>query len=137
MTASTKHLWEIDHPYYMNEGNYFSNDCHFSFESFNDFFAEWGDADMDYNWVIRWDWLVDDNDDEVEGWVPPSDRKDTDISGILKVQIVGQRKAKLQSCSVRVCRLDETRVREYLSGYAAYMAQMWEGFDLSLKEETA
>lgn len=48
-------LWETDHPYYMNEGCYFSNECHHEYECWSDFTDDWGDANMDYNWIIRWD----------------------------------------------------------------------------------
>ena len=44
--TDTKHLWEYDHPYYCSEGNYYSNDCHHTFCSWEDFDAEWGDSDL-------------------------------------------------------------------------------------------
>jgi hypothetical protein len=126
-----KHLWDIKHPYYMNPGNYFSNDCYFEFDSLSDFKEEWGDVDIDYNWVVRWDWIVDDNDEDEDGWVPPEQRGGDDASGTLRLQIVGQRKSRLLTCFVRVARTDEQDVRDYLEKYASYMVKMGEGFDLS------
>lgn len=124
----SKRLWEVDHPYYMTEGNYYSNDCHYDYPNLDAFLSEWGKADKDYNWLVRWDWEEGTGDSE---WVRPADRPDTYMDGLLKVQFIGQRKARLQSCDVIVCRYDEPRVREYLEGYARYMAKMWEPFDLS------
>jgi NTP pyrophosphatase (non-canonical NTP hydrolase) len=42
------HLWEVKHPYYATEGNYFDNDCHVDFDSWADFKEEGSlDADRD------------------------------------------------------------------------------------------
>jgi hypothetical protein len=56
------HLWEAKHSYYCNQGNYFARE--FSdgseiggeFETWADFIEEFGDADMDFNLLFRWDW---------------------------------------------------------------------------------
>lgn len=56
----TKHLWEIDHPYYCNEGNYFASNGDLSashFKSWADFIEENADADFDMNLVFRFDWV--------------------------------------------------------------------------------
>lgn len=127
-----KHLWEIKHPYYMCEGNYYYNDCHTAYETLDAFMADWRDVDLDYNWLVRWDWIEGPGDDD---WVRPVERPDTYLDGVLKVQFVGQRKARLWSCEIKVCRHDEPRVREYLQEYADYMVRMWEGFDMSPTSE--
>lgn len=41
------HLWEVDHPYYCSEGNYFSNDCHADYGSWQNFAEEEGENDVD------------------------------------------------------------------------------------------
>lgn len=58
-----KHLWEYDHPYYCNEGNYLASpvrdaelNCWQEYESWQDFHDDWGDTDPDLNLVFRWDW---------------------------------------------------------------------------------
>lgn len=42
-----KHLWEVEHDYYCNDGNYFSNDCGMEFNTWSDFLSEFGDSDFD------------------------------------------------------------------------------------------
>lgn len=122
------HLWEGKHPYYMNQGNYYQAGCHTTYPNLDAFLSDWDEADIDYNWIVRWDWNEGPGD---EDWVRPADRPDTYVDGVLSVQFIGQRKSKLWSCEVSVCRFDEPRVREFLNKYATYMAQMWAPFDLA------
>lgn len=69
----TMHLWEIDHPYYCNEGNYFKAGMHSHFETWADFAQPFSfgkgleeignmlyDFDDDLNFLYRWDWLRPD-----------------------------------------------------------------------------
>lgn len=118
-----KKLWEIDHPYYMNDGNYFSVDCHIEFEEWSDFFGEWGDADLDYNWFVRWDWLEgeDNGAEEYNG-------DDSYRNGLLKLQCIGQRKGLLQTFEIKICRAEEPLVKEFLTPYWNYMKSMWVPF---------
>jgi hypothetical protein len=73
-----KHLWEVGHPYYCNEGNFYERGMHEVYDSWANFIADWGDTDPDMNLVFRWDWKrADPADYEVEldapsPWVPPS-----------------------------------------------------------------
>lgn len=118
--SELKHLWEADHPYYMTEGNYYQNGLHREFRTLDDFLSEFGDSDMDYNYVVRWDWL--------EGEDHGASAFNGDVyyrNGTLKIQFVGQRKALLWSCEVSVCRADESRVRSWLEPRAAYVASLW------------
>lgn len=48
------HLWEMKHPYYCSESNYFKNGVGMHYESWAEFHAAMGDADDDYNLVFRW-----------------------------------------------------------------------------------
>ena len=113
-------LWEADHPYYMTEGNYFSNDCHTRWKSLDEFLAEFGEADIDYNLVIRWDWR------EGEGWeVGEYNGDDNYRHARLMVQILGQRKALLQSHEIEVCRADEPKIKEYLAKHAERIRENW------------
>ncbi|MBZ9894191.1 hypothetical protein LB545_07520 [Mesorhizobium sp. BR1-1-6] len=123
MGEQMKHLWEVDHPYYMNEGNYFSNGCHETYPAWDVFESQWRDADLDYNWFVRWDWL--------EGEDSGAGEFNGDVyyrNGILKLQIIGQRKSYLGSHEVSVCRADEPRVIAFLAKYWEYMKAMWEPF---------
>jgi hypothetical protein len=51
-----RHLWEVDHPYYCTEGNYYSNGCHSTYDSWADFVEEANGWDLDMNLLFRWDW---------------------------------------------------------------------------------
>lgn len=68
--TTAKHLWEVKHRYYCNEGNYFSSDPSLGprYKAFADFMEEWGDADPDYNLIFRWDWV----EGEDAGYAPSS-----------------------------------------------------------------
>jgi hypothetical protein len=118
------HLWEVDHPYYCSENNYFSSECHQEFDSWQDFIEEEGDADLDMNLVFRFDWVpkehekLEQEDDEGNPFQPDSD--------VLQVFFVGQRKGLFRSASVKVNRQDEESVKEYLKPRLAHLMKMWE-----------
>src|SRR4030066_677231 len=58
-----KHLWEVDHPYYCEQGNYYSNrDDGTHSSSWGEFMQEFKDADFDMNLLFRWDWLPKERD---------------------------------------------------------------------------
>lgn len=114
-----KSLFEYQHPYYMTEGNYFASSrdgCHFNFKTLEDFLAEWGEADLDYNRVHRWDLSedTDENDQPLGTWT-------------FKVYYVLQRKANLISCHVTVNKQDEDQIKEFLKPHAEANAKLWEG----------
>ena len=103
------HLWEVDHPYYCAEGNYYSNDCTFEHDSWADYLDEFGDADKDYNLVFRWDWQYDRQSDK----------------HVLALFHMHQRKGRFVAHIVSVKASDEDSVREYLTGYAEHMRLLW------------
>jgi len=45
----------IDHDYYCSDNNYYSNEAGINYKSFDDFYDEFKDADVDMNLVFRWD----------------------------------------------------------------------------------
>lgn len=117
-----KHLWEIDHPYYCTESNYFASGLdnrESKFDSWADFIAEWGDADMDYNLLFRFDWIppkeedIDEEEDEHEGHT-------------LKIFWMGQRKGLYQWSNVQVTPEDEPAVREFLTERWQHLKKLWE-----------
>lgn len=117
------HIWEIDHPYYMTVGNYFQAGCHTQFKSWAEFASGFGDSDMDYNWVIRWDWLEGDD------WEAGEYNGDDNYRHArLLIQMVMQRKALLQSYEIEVCRADEPAIIEFLRRRWEYMKEMWAPF---------
>jgi hypothetical protein len=128
MTAPSVRLWEVEHPYYCAEGNYFSNECHQEYGSWQAFLRTEGDADMDYNLVYRWDWECDDDEtDTVDGRKEYASRFGMrDHAWTLKLFFMGQRKALARSVHVSVCKDDEPSVRVWLSERAEYLRKIWE-----------
>ena len=108
-----KHLWEIEHPYYCNEGNYYSCDCSQHYKSWTAFIEEEGDSDFDLNLVFRWDWQF-------------LDEEKTSKKQQLKVFWVNQRKGIFRSSTVDVCKDNEDSVREWLNPRLKHLIKLWE-----------
>lgn len=133
--TTTKHLWEIDHPYYCTEGNYFQSGMHSVFESWAEFAepssqtptGDLGnllyDFDDDLNLLWRWDWKrADPADYEYEIEADP----DYEIPGdTLQLFFVLQRKGYNISAEVAVTEADEPAVREWLEAKANHMRRIW------------
>lgn len=115
--VQAERLWEADHPYYCNEGNFYSNDCHEDYDSWGSFVSQCGDSDPDMNLVIRWDW----RDGEYEQ--PDPDHKGVEY---LYLYFVLQRKAILRSCKVAVLREEEPAIREWLTERRKTIDAIWE-----------
>ncbi len=113
---ASKHLWEIDHDYYCAQDNYYSNDCSGEYQSWADFLEEFGDADMDYNLVFRWDWHDSNNQDhELE-------------QDELQIFILQQRKGRFTSAFISVDKSDEPQVIEWLKPRYAHLMKLWQPF---------
>ncbi|MDJ0342188.1 hypothetical protein QMK19_03180 [Streptomyces sp. H10-C2] len=124
---SDQHLWEVDHPYYCTQGNFYVGghrraDVHAEYESWTEFHAEWGDNDPDMNLVFRWDWQRDNAEDLEEGDEPGPDK--------LLVFWVLQRKAILRSTECIVTEADEPAVRAWLVDRAITIRAIWEPLNL-------
>lgn len=125
----SKHLWEIKHPYYCNDGNYFKNGEVYEHESWAEFMDEFSldQTDMDYNLVFRWDWKKPDPSDfDVAGEY--GDPEEVPTWDKLHLYFMGQRKGYFFVHIVDVTEGDEEPVREYLSAYAEHMRKIWEPF---------
>ncbi|MGQ3384471.1 hypothetical protein [Glutamicibacter sp. TV12E] len=125
----TKHLWEYDHPYYANEGCFYTpgtqyHDVHTNWDSWEDFKAEWGDNDPDLNLIYRWDWYRSDPSDyEYEREENP----DFEMPGdTLKLFFMLQRNAKPHSHRIKVTEADEPDVRAWLTQRAETIRAIWE-----------
>lgn len=118
----SKHLWEVDHPYYCQEGNYFSSDCRVSYGSWQDFLDSDGGGDFDLNLVFRWDWEMPKDDEENVKLNPDTYYRD----GELKLFFMTQRKGFNRSVSVSVCQADEPTVREWLQPRLEHLLKLWE-----------
>lgn len=133
----TIHLWDIDHPYYCNEGNYFARDadCHSHYKSWPEFVAEQGDADLDMNLVFRFDWEPPRNyedPDEPIAWQGDEYYRDS----VLKLFYMGQRKGLFRWVTIEVCRADEQAVREWLQVRWDHMKKLWEPLSQPVEESS-
>jgi hypothetical protein len=126
-----KHLWEVGHAYYCNEGNYYARESvETYYQSFADFLEEEGDSDMDYNLLFRWDWIEEDGDGK------PNFNGDANYrNGKLKLFWMGQRKGLYRYSIVEVCRADEDAVRAFLAPRWEYLRALWEPFDTAHEGE--
>lgn len=118
--ADEKHLWEIDHPYYCNQGNYFARGSEQpteTYESWAEFLEAEGDSDFDMNLVFRWDWRKADPDEEHWG-------NETDV---LLLFYMGQRKGLYRWLEVQVTDADEDAVKAWLLPRWEHLKLLWEG----------
>jgi hypothetical protein len=123
------HLWEIDHPYYCSESNYFSRDYYTPYGSWQGFIEHEGDNDLDWNLLFRWDWKADEyfDDDTVEARRAYADRfGDRDHAWTLSLFWMLQRKGIFRVTEIKVCKADEPAVREFLAERAEHMRKLWE-----------
>lgn len=113
-----QHLWEIKHPYYCNDGNYFAREStETKYASWADFLAEEGDSDFDMNLVFRWDWRK--ADPEEKDWGNPTDE--------LKLYWMGQRKGLYRYSTIEVTDADESAIKAWLTQRWNHMMRLWEG----------
>ncbi|MFE0088818.1 hypothetical protein [Streptomyces sp. NPDC059016] len=113
------HLWEIDHPYYANEGNYYEAGHHNLVSSWDEFTTTtWFDGDRDLNLLYRWDWRK------------PGHHEWTGAETLLLFFML-QRKAICCSVEIRVTEADEPRVRWFLEDCAQTMRAIWEPIAVS------
>ena len=113
-----KHLWEVEHPYYMNDGNYFRRGDHVDYRSWDGFLSDWGydSLDIELNRIHRFD---------------ASDAPDCDIEkGYFEITFyrVIQRKGFCMSQSVYVPKSREQEVIDYLLPYYAQEKAIWAPF---------
>jgi hypothetical protein len=124
METTTKHLWEIEHPYYC------ATECYFTSESIRTEYASWpefleaeGDDDLDMNFVFRWDWnLGEDHGLPVH---PDPHYRD----GELDIFFMNQRKGYHRVAEIKVCKADEDSVRTWLKSRWEHLKKVWEPFD--------
>lgn len=110
MTETTKHLWEIDHPYYCE-----AYEPAYEFESWQEFITECH-MDLNLNLPFRFDWR------EHEGFKgDPSEP-----NGTLHLFYVQQRIGKIYGQTIPVARNDEPAVIEFLKTRFTALLKVWE-----------
>ena len=115
--AAMKHLWEVDHPYYCNEGH--ESDS----ETWEEFVESVCNLDSDLNLVVRWDWFAASDEETGKDLPPPSDPSVR--SEFLHVFFLAQRKGYIWSARIAVCRNDEPQIRAWLETKLAYLTNLW------------
>lgn len=117
-----KHLWEVSHPYYCNEGNYYAHEQPTThYKSWGEFVAAEADVDFDMNLLFRWDWR------EGEDWdLTPFNGDANYRNGVLVLFWMGQRKGLYRWTTIEVCRADEPAVIEFLRPRMAHLLRLWE-----------
>lgn len=119
MTTTEPHLWDIDHPYYCNEGNFYERGLHNHFASWDEFTETlFFSGDRDQNLLFRWDWRK-------PGF------HDWEGEEYLLLFFVIQRKGFNCSCQIPVTEADEPRVRWFLEECAKTMAAIWAPLELA------
>lgn len=107
-----KHLWEVEHEYYMSD----SVDWAKSYTSWPQFIADMGDCDKDMNLLFRWD------------WVKPEDNDTKTTVDEMQLFFVQQRRGMLAKVSVGVTYADEDAIIEWLKSRFEHMVKLWEPF---------
>ncbi|AUR85941.1 hypothetical protein NVP1081O_206 [Vibrio phage 1.081.O._10N.286.52.C2] len=99
----------VDHPYYCETSNYFSNDWNMTFETVTDFLAEFDETtDLNMNHVFRWD--VKPDDDGYSAYV----------------YFMLQRKGIFMPCTIeRIVESDVPAFVEFLRKHRDHQAKMW------------
>lgn len=123
--ADERRLFDVDHPYYCSDSNYFAsgtNQPFTSYSSWEDFLEEEGDADFDMNLVFRWDWKP-----KLTG--QGATRIDDNYRGYtLSIFWMGQRKGLFRVTETDVCRADELAVRTWLAARWQHLQLLWAPF---------
>jgi len=120
-------LWDVTHRYYCSQTNYYvgGNGNQLEYKSFDDFLEEWGDSDMDYDLLFRWDWIF------------PEDRSSDPCyrDGELYLFWMGQRKGVFKSSLVHVCEADQDRVKKFLAPRFDHLMGLWRPFATTTGEK--
>lgn len=113
-------LWEADHSYYCNLGNYFDNNCETEYKSWAEFIDSCAGEDLDLNLVFRWDWREGSDND-----LPDFNGDNYYRNGRLEIFYIGQRKGLFRTVQVSVCRADEPDVRKWLFPRWEHLKSLW------------
>jgi len=120
------HLWEINHPFYCEEEGYYYNSTQISgwgkpmnYNSFSAYLSEWSDADLDMNFIFRWDW----QDWRTDEFHEKGDEKRSE----LRLFLMMQRKGCKKVITIKMQDSDEPAVIKHLKPYWKNMEKTWEG----------
>lgn len=132
------HLWERDHPYYGPSGSYWAN--FYDQQPYNHTFDSWADfvdgdsmynADIDMNFIYRWDWHDHRAErEESRTYYDSEDRLLADYPHDFTLELFWMmpRKGIMATSQIVVTPEDEPAVQEWLSKYWTYMKTLWQPF---------
>lgn len=106
----------VHHPYYCHTNNFYSNDPAQDYRTWKEFYQDWATADIDYNYIFRWDIMKRHN---VTG-------ENTDKYRML-VFYIQQRKGIFKPISIEsVEESDVEEIVELLTLHAQYTKEIWD-----------
>lgn len=112
-TLSQLHEIAVTHPYYCAPNNYYSNESSETFNTWNDFMNEWGDADEDMNMVFRWDVSLKDDEKPSNGYQ-------------MNVFYMLQRKGNFYPVTINyISEADLPQILEMITKWGEYMKKVW------------
>ncbi|MET4144313.1 hypothetical protein [Arthrobacter sp. UYCo732] len=130
-----KHLWEVEHPYRCEFGNFYERGLHSHYDSWAEFsrpveydrsgpqLRQTGtllySGDPDLNCLYRWDWQALHLTDP--GLFPETYHR-------LSLFFIMQGKAYNQSVEIAVAEADEPAIRAWIAERAATMRSIWDPF---------
>ena len=105
----------LDHDYYASDNNYYSNDAGQKWNTFQDFYDEYHDADIDMNLIYRWDI-----------------KKDDEENLCMKIFIIHQRKGIYAPHFIEsVSESDFENIQKLLQPHLDKLARIWLPFSVS------
>lgn len=125
------HLWEIDHPYYCSESNFYSNEPGDRFETWDDFLFDYRDSDPDLNLIFRFDWR-EGEDNGARDFTGDANYR----NGNLQIFWLRQRKGIFACSEIEVCRADEPAVIAFLRPRWDLMRKLWEPLSNAASDES-
>lgn len=108
----------VDHPYYCHTNNYYSNEAAAEFDTWAEFYEDWGDANNDWNLFFRWDVKKYDPEEQEEG---------EERSGFyMELFVMGQRKGLFIPVTVHsIQEEDLPQILEFLRPRMDYLLKLW------------
>lgn len=113
-----KRLWEVEHPYHCSPHDYYRPPSEtLEYETIDEFLLEFGDSDIDMNYVFRWDWHTD------AGESMTLDR--------VEIFFIKQRKGIFMPVIVtHPSRDDEPKLRKFLEKHWHLTQKLWDPFQM-------
>lgn len=104
----------VKHDYYCSDSNYFSRETQSTYKTFNDFYKEWFEADVDMNLCFRWDIGRE------------GEEKDENKLYYMQIFLIQQRKGKFYPIWIdEVVDSDVQHILEYLKKHQKTLRQIW------------